>query len=115
MTNPPSGPALDRNVALARAGGDPELLREIATLFLENYQVWLQEMHAAAARGDAKALADTAHGLKGSVANFGAATAVNAALEVENLGRSRNLANVAQSLAALEKALAALRPELASL
>ena len=115
MQNPPSEPALDRSVALARVGGDEELLREIAALFLENYQVWMQELHAAAGRGDAKALADAAHGLKGSVANFGATAAVNAALRVETLGRARDLTNVAQSLAALEAALAALCPELASL
>ena len=38
--------SLDREVALARVGGDPELLKEIAVLFLENYQAWLSELRA---------------------------------------------------------------------
>ena len=109
------GPSLDREVALMRVGGDVELLREIANLFLENYDAWLGEIKSAAARGDALAIEHSAHGLKGSVANFGAQAAVDAALELEQFGRSRDLSQVPSSLAALESALAHLRPELESL
>ena len=35
-------------------GGDLELLKEIAVLFLENYQAWLGELREAGWRGDAK-------------------------------------------------------------
>lgn len=107
--------ALDREMALSRAGGDIELLREIATLFLENYAQWMAEIREAATRGDAQALEHGAHGLKGSVANFGADAAVEAALELEQLGRRRNLTEVAKTLNTLELALAALRPELEAL
>lgn len=107
--------ALDRDVALSRVGGDTELLKEIAVLFLENYDGWLGELHEAIARGDATAVEHTAHGLKGSVANFGAHAAVEAALQLENVGRSRDLTNVSASLACLESALAVLRPELEAL
>jgi HPt (histidine-containing phosphotransfer) domain-containing protein len=110
-----TGCILDREVALSRVGGDLELLKEIAVLFLENYQAWLGELREAAARGDPKGVESTAHGLKGSVANFGAQTVVDAALRLETMGRGRDLTGVSQSLAALESALAALRPELESL
>jgi two-component system, sensor histidine kinase and response regulator len=108
-------PALDREVALARVGGDWELLREIAVLFLENYQGWVAELHAAEAAGDADLVQRTAHGLKGSVANFGARDAVEAALELESLGRKGDLSGMPQSMAALEAALETLRKDLESL
>jgi len=115
MENSTAGPALDREVALARVGGDPELLKEIAVLFLDNYNAWLGELREAAQRGDAVGVEHTAHGLKGSVANFGAHAAVDAALRLETLGRSRDLTDVSRSLTALESALTVLRSELESL
>jgi len=115
MENPIAGPALDREVALARVGGDPELLKEIAELFLDNYDSWLGELREAAGRGDALGVEHTAHGLKGSVANFGAQAAVDAAFRLETQGRSRDLTDVSRSLAALESALTELRSELESL
>ena len=103
--------SLDREVALSRVGGDLELLKEIAVLFLENYEAWLGELREAAARGDAKVVENTAHGLKGSVANFGARKRRRGrSSNLETLGRSRDLTDVSRSLAALESALAALRP-----
>jgi two-component system sensor histidine kinase/response regulator len=114
MSTPLIG-SLDREVALARVGGDPELLREIAALFLENYRDWLGELRQAAARGDAQMVERTAHGLKGSVANFGARNAVEASLNLETLGRNRDLAGATESLVALELALETLRGDLESL
>jgi two-component system, sensor histidine kinase and response regulator len=114
MNTPPIA-SLDREVAMARVGGDAELLKEIAVLFLENYEIWLAELREAGAKGDADAVQRTAHGLKGSVANFGAADAVAAALKLENLGRSGELAGMPESLAALEAALKTLRGDLESL
>jgi two-component system, sensor histidine kinase and response regulator len=111
MNTPPIA-SLDREVAMARVGGDAELLKEIAVLFLENYEIWLAELREAGAKGDADAVQRTAHGLKGSVANFGAAAA---ALKLENLGRSGELAGMPESLAALEAALKTLRGDLESL
>lgn len=105
----------DKNLALARVGGDSELLKEIAQLFLEDYPKSLDELRAAFAAGDAKRIERTAHGLKGSVSNFGARTAVEAAYRLETLGHSQQLAGVAPVLRTLEFALAALRPRLEAL
>jgi two-component system, sensor histidine kinase and response regulator len=109
------GTGIDREIALARVGGDTELLREIADLFLDDYPKALVELRCAAARGDAKAVERTAHGLKGSVANFGAKAAVDAAFRIESMGRDRKLTEVPQFLQTLEVALAELRPELEAL
>ncbi len=115
MVMPPEGASLDRQVALSRVGGDVELLKEIAVLFLEDYPKSLADLRDAAARADAKALERAAHGLKGSVANFGAAAAFEAARTLEELGRARNLAPAAAVIAQLEQALAVLRIELEAL
>ena len=107
--------ALDRSLALSRVGGDAELLKEIAQLFIAEYPRVLNELHEAMARGDARLVERTAHGLKGSVANFGAPAAVEAARMIEAMGRAQQLAEVSQVVRTLELALAALRPELESL
>ena len=110
-----SDAVFDRALALSRVGGDVELLKEIAVLFLDDYPKSLSELHQAVESGDARRLERTAHGLKGSVSNFGARPVVDAALQLETMGRAQKLAEVEQVLHTLELALAALRPELESL
>jgi HPt (histidine-containing phosphotransfer) domain-containing protein len=105
----------DRAIALSRVGGDAELLKEIAILFLDDYPKSLSELRQAVAAGDARRVERSAHGLKGSVSNFGARPAVDAAMELETMGRAQKLVEVEQVLHTLELALAALRPELESL
>lgn len=96
-------------------GGDIDLLKEIAQLFIEDYPKVLEELHQAVESGDAQAVERTAHGLKGSVSTFGARAAMEAARTLENLGRARQLEELRQVLTTLELALAALRPELEAL
>ena len=96
-------------------GGDVKLLKEIASLFLDEYPKVLADLRVAAASGDAQSLERTAHGLKGSVATFGANAAVDAALQLESMGRAHQMSEVAHVLRTLELALAAVRPELEAL
>ena len=115
LADQPAKCVLDHDTALARAGGDAALVQEIASLFLENYGQWMTELREAVARGDPPAIARSAHGIKGSVANFGAAEAVKAAFQLEQAGRNCDLREVAKVLDSLELALAVLRPELEAL
>jgi two-component system sensor histidine kinase/response regulator len=108
-------PVLDRAEAMARVGGDLDLLKEIASLFLDEYPRSMDEIQKALATGDAKMLERSAHGLKGAVANFGARTAVDAASQLEQLGRTNKLDHAPQALAALERTLACLHAELSSI
>jgi HPt (histidine-containing phosphotransfer) domain-containing protein len=105
----------DKEVALSRVGGDAELLKEIAILFLDDYPKSLIELRQAVDARDPKRVERSAHGLKGSVSNFGARPAVDAAFQLEIMGRAQQLVEVEQVLLTLELALAALRPELESL
>jgi two-component system, sensor histidine kinase and response regulator len=109
------GRRLDRELALSRVGGDAELLKEIAALFMEDYPNALAEIRAATARGDAKGVERAAHGLKGSVANFGAQAAADAALQIEQIGRAGDLSRAREAIDTLARALDALRPELEAL
>lgn len=106
---------LDHEVAMARVGGDTELLRELAQLFMEESPRLMAELRAAHEQGDAKQVERTAHGLKGSVANFGAKPAVDAAYQIEQLGKAGKLEPAAEVLRSLDLALLALNAELSQL
>ena len=102
-------------VALERLGGDEELLREVARLFLDEYPALMVGIREAVAARDADALQRAAHSLKGSVSNFGADAAYNAALVLEMMGRTRDLAQAERGLAELDEALQYIHPALLEL
>ena len=107
--------SLDRQLALSRVGGDVELLQEIAVLFVEDCPRALAEIRDAIEREDSAKLENAAHALKGSVANFGAQNAVEAAFRLEQMGRAGQLGEAAETLRALEHALSIVCAELAAL
>jgi HPt (histidine-containing phosphotransfer) domain-containing protein len=106
---------LDLAAALGRVGGDEDLLREIAEIFLDECPDALSEVKQAIDATDAGALQNAAHALKGSVGNFGASEAYEAALRLEMMGRNGNLTGSTEALADLERALGRLKPQLARL
>ena len=103
---------LDLESALARVGGDRELLGEIATLFLDDYPLHLAELVSAIERNDAPLVEKSAHALKGSVATFGATSAVQAALLLERAGRAQDLTGASQMMVDLQSLLTILHVEL---
>jgi len=108
-------PQLDEAVALSRVGGDVDLLREVAELFLGDYPESLANLRDAVNTHNAQLVEQHAHRLKGSVSTFGARGAFDAALSLERKGRAGDLAGAEDSLHALEVALAQLHPELEAL
>jgi two-component system sensor histidine kinase/response regulator len=106
---------LNSAVALERLGGDEELLREVAQLFLEEYPSLVIQIRDAVAANDADALQRAAHSLKGSVSNFGADAAYQAAFDLELMGRNRELAQARNGLVALEDSLNYIQPALREL
>ena len=112
---PDSHPALDRGLALERTGGDAELLRELADLFLAEYPAQLAALSTAVERGDAREVDRSAHMLKGSVANFGAVAAVQALSALEEAVRTRDLGGCEPTLLELHCVMAALRIELSEM
>jgi CheY-like chemotaxis protein len=92
--------------------GDVELLREVATAYVEWEPALRAQLRDASTSGDAVALRAAAHSLKGSVSNFGAATASTAAAKIEDAARRGDWRGAALALAEFEPAADALRSEL---
>jgi two-component system sensor histidine kinase/response regulator len=95
--------AFDSAELLEYFEGDRQLLREVVNLFIEDYPRRLAELRTALARGDAQTAHRAAHSLKGSVGNFAANAAVEAAARVETLSRDGNLHHALAACPELEK------------
>ena len=106
---------VDRAVLLERVDGDEELLQELIQVFLEDSSRLRQEIRDAVASGEAERLKIAAHTLKGAVGNFGAKPAVEAAQQLELMGKTGELSSARQALGKLEEALSQLVPALESL
>jgi len=104
----------DRSAAMERVDGDRGLLAEIAGIFLTDVSAMLESVRAAQAAGDANALTRAAHRIKGSVLTFAAGPSSDAALALEQLGRTGTVAGGEPLVRTLELELdrlaAALKP-----
>ncbi len=114
MSNSLDG-AIDVRALMDRLEGDEELLRELIVLYLEDEQGLVDEIAAAVAAADAPRVARSAHALKGSVGNFCAPGAHDAAAALEAAGREGRLADAPSLLERLTKELAKTRQALRSL
>ena len=111
----PDDGLIDRLGILARVDGDRKLLSELVALFRGDAPRLLAEARDAVARTDAEALEHAAHTLKGSVGNFSAGAALEAARRVETLAREGRWAAAGEALSDLEREIARLEPGLNAL
>jgi len=88
---------------------------ELVEIFSKECPTILAALQAAVAANDPRAVYHAAHTLKGSVGNFGATAAMEAARALEMLGRQGELSGATAALAVLEEELARLHPALMSL
>jgi two-component system, sensor histidine kinase and response regulator len=95
----------DAAALLERVEGDAELLREIVDLFATDSPRLLKELRQASADGNAGILKRAAHTLKGAASNFGAIAVVDAARDLETMGREGNLADAPAVCGRLEESL----------
>lgn len=102
----PGGPdgkdVFDLSKALELVDGDREFLNEIVDLFLENLSKNMGEIREAIGKSDAHALERAAHSLKGSVSNFGAKRAFDAAYRLEVVGRDGRVSEMEEALSEME-------------
>jgi two-component system, sensor histidine kinase and response regulator len=96
---------IDEADALAIAGGDPALVRELARIFFSELPKKLAAVRRAAAAGDSEQLRQAAHALKGSTSAIGARAAADASRRLESLGHSGNLEPAREALGDLEATL----------
>jgi CheY-like chemotaxis protein len=105
---------LDRADALARVGGDENLLAELFRIFQTDAPAWLSQGREAIQRGDAALLRRAAHTIKGAASSLGAQQTRIAAARLEELGRTTQWIGAEVALAELEQALARLEAEMSS-
>jgi two-component system, sensor histidine kinase and response regulator len=114
-TAPQSSDVFDEAALLARVDGDHQLLGELVNLFLKECPGMMGQIREALDRQDAKALERAAHALKGSVGNFAAKNAFEAALKIERIARSEELAGAPLAFQRLKNEMTQLEPVLARL
>jgi two-component system sensor histidine kinase/response regulator len=85
-----------------RLAGDMVLLRDLGDLFLEDYPNLIKRIENALQSQDSVALKKAAHTLKGSVANFSAQQAYEAAYNLEIIGKDSQLDKAAQAFDLLQ-------------
>ena len=105
----------DRQELLDRVDEDMEFLAETVEMFDEDGPPLLSEIRDAIARQDSEALAQAAHTFKGMVANFCADPAVEAALELEMMGKNADLGGAEEAAGRLESEAERLKSALVDL
>jgi len=93
---------INRKELAERLDGDMELYRELAELFIEDSQKLMNNIMGAIKEKDADKLRKYAHTIKGSVSNFSAQAAYDAAFELENMGRNSEMDKAEQAFEALK-------------
>jgi HPt (histidine-containing phosphotransfer) domain-containing protein len=78
------------------------LLAKVIGVYLDNSPTLLQRLREAVAQGDAKTVLETAHSLKSSSANLGAAPLAALCKELEQRGREQRLESAAVLLAEVQ-------------
>ncbi|MHB0963239.1 MAG: Hpt domain-containing protein [Gemmatimonadaceae bacterium] len=114
-TDTPASPPLDSEAFLRNLRGDTALAAAMAAMFLGECPHQMDAVRLAVSAGDAKALEQAAHLLRGSVGNFVATEATAAAARLEAFGRAGDLSLAAGALRTLEAAIERLTPALREL
>ncbi len=109
---PLSPKTFDLSKTMETVLGDKELFREITGVFLEELPGYMDGIKAGIATNDDRALEHAAHGLKGSVGNFGARAVYEAAHRLEKLGIAGKMEMAADAFLKLETEIRALTAEL---
>ena len=73
--------------------GEPDIVREVLTVFLADAPGRVDTMREALARGDAASVERAAHALKGAAASIGAAALQISCRELEEIGKAAALGN----------------------
>lgn len=102
----------NREMALDRVGGDEELLREVAQLYMDEYPTIVDQIQAAVRSGSALDLQRSAHTLKGSLGTLGAEQAAAQALRLEMMGRLQNMTDASAALCELHRVLESFHQQL---
>jgi PAS domain S-box-containing protein len=93
---------IDWKRGLASVDGDSELFHDLLRIFANEAPLTMEKLRAAVELKNLEAIRLSAHTLRGSVANFGAVDAVQAALRLETMAEKGDMEQVAKSFRNLE-------------
>jgi PAS domain S-box-containing protein len=96
---------LDRGEALEHVGGDPELLRELTDVFLQDCPRMMEEARDALQAGDILKLKRAAHSIKGAAGILGGKLVFETALRLETICRQGDLSQAEPAWEALRQAV----------
>ena len=91
----------DERAALAYAGGDRDLLKEVIATFRGSCVSYIRRIEHALEQNDAEALRGVAHALKGAIATIGSTAGRQAAAELEQRAREGDLDRARSAYASL--------------
>lgn len=114
MPSAPSDPEIlfDRKLALHHAGDEPEVLRAVVQMFLDQAAERLDALEAALREGDAQELERAAHSLKGTAATLALGRVRALSGELEQMGAAGEMAAVPERLVELGEAMEEVLPAL---
>ena len=108
----PEPPAFDEQALLNRLSGDRQLMHDTIRVFLEDLPQRLDVLAEAVRTGNAAAVVEGAHALKGAAANLSATALFQAALALEGAARASRLDGLGAAWERLRDAAEALPPML---
>src|SRR5690349_529903 len=100
-----SASSFDLQPLLEAVGGDKEIMSQVLSMFVTSTRENLDAIHEAIGKGDARAVKVTAHHLKGSLLELGAAGAVALAFALEKMGTDQQLAGADRIWSELDAAI----------
>jgi CheY-like chemotaxis protein len=109
---PPLDPAVLETLRSLQEEGEPNLLTELAGMFLDDAALQLEGLREAIGEADAQRVRGISHALKGSSGNMGATRVSEVCAELEMAGESGDLAPAPGLLERLEEELSLARPAL---
>jgi CheY-like chemotaxis protein/HPt (histidine-containing phosphotransfer) domain-containing protein len=107
-----SGDSFDRTKFLQRTGKDPEFVRRIVAMFVEDVPNRARKVQEALGAHDAQRLLESAHSLKGVLKNFYAQSAVSSIESLEQCGKSGDFTGAETIWARLQSELDQLQDDL---
>jgi len=92
---------IDLEELLERTEDDRELIKDLLTIFKQEFPQRLQALAEAVVSLDAQEVVLEAHALKGMLSNLAAVEAANAVAELERLGRNNETSKFSESFSHL--------------
>lgn len=92
----------DLTELLARVENDRELMRDLLSIFKEEFPRYLHALSEAVKSNDGESVATAAHALRGMLANIAATPAAAAAAQLEKMGRNGETSMFPEALTLLE-------------